>query len=259
MASNLSVFPGGAAGTCFLWIYKLDWPPCQESFTALHPEGGKSHREEKGRLLSYLFTSTQCLFISRLLFSDRPLRRQLHWPRVHTAARSSLPQREVPGLRNQRHLPRILLHEPRGVCGFITAANPQIKCCLKYFPLKLFINLWFLNTKVNTPSHCAVLCVDTLLNDGTFLQVKAAFFLIKTSFSNKLLWYYLQHRMTNLYCNMPFPVLHSQLKQWGVSVPHVLIRGSVVRLRTPAVNALSKIHWNFFQTTKATSCEHRRY
>lgn len=68
MASNLSMFPGGAAGTRFLWIYKLDWPPCQESFTALHPEGGKSHTEEKGQFLSHLFSSTQCVFIPRLLF-----------------------------------------------------------------------------------------------------------------------------------------------------------------------------------------------
>lgn len=55
---------------------------------------------------------------------------------------------------------------------------------------------------------------------------------------------------------MPFPVLHSQLKWWGVSVPRILIRGSVVQLRTPAVNALSKIHnCNFLQTTKPTVCE----
>lgn len=58
---------------------------------------------------------------------------------------------------------------------------------------------------------------------------------------------------------MPLPVLHSQLEWWGVLVPHVLIRGFVVRLRTPAVNALSKIHkCNFFQTTKPTSCKYRR-
>lgn len=70
-ASNFSVFPGGAAGTFFLWIYKLDWPPRQESFTPLHPERGKYHPLEKGQLLSYQFISTVCLFIPRLLFFRR--------------------------------------------------------------------------------------------------------------------------------------------------------------------------------------------
>lgn len=46
-ASNFSVFPGGAAGAFFLWIYKLDWPPRQEGFTPLHPERGKYHPSRK--------------------------------------------------------------------------------------------------------------------------------------------------------------------------------------------------------------------
>lgn len=129
--SNFSVFPGGAAGTFLLRIYQLDWPPCQESSPPVHPKCGKCYPEERGQ--HFFFKKNPLYVFTPDSFSERSLWCQLHWPGVYTTTNSSLPEREVPALRNHWHLPRILLHEPSGVCGFVTAPNPLGTCFLKYF------------------------------------------------------------------------------------------------------------------------------